>query len=184
MFQLLEQRAGDFAKFTYDFQTVKTLLDGGHLYLRHVLRSVVAQLIPARRPEGGLRRDWHDEMGDVVRHRDLPARPFIPERPGYYEVDAKAIQRLADLAELCRQRGARLMIFHPAVARADDSVDSEAYQPIYDALERSTDIAQLNQPMEMMYERNLFFDSSYHLNAEGIEKRTAMLIERLKDAIN
>lgn len=183
IYQLLEQRPSDFSKFTYDYPMVKTLLDGGHLYVRHVLRSVVADLFPARRSEVGLRRDWHDETGDVVKHRQLPPRPFSPERPGYFVIDEQVIERLAALSELCDQRGARLFVFHPAVALAEESVDQAIYQPIYDSIKESTNVVQLNEPKEMAYDRKLFFDSSYHVNAEGLEKRTSLLIQRLKAAL-
>jgi len=183
IFQLWEQQPDELKRFTYDAHMAKTLLDEAHLYVRHVLRGFVAELIPARRPQGGLRRDWHNEFGDVVKHRQLPPRHFRPEKPGYYVVDSHAVERLKELDETCRRRGARLFVFHPAVARYDAAADANAFQPIYDAIERSTGIVQLNEPKEMMYDRNLFFDSSYHVNAEGLERRTSLLINRLKERL-
>jgi hypothetical protein len=181
IYQLLEQQPSEFKRFTYDPHLLKILLDEGHLYVRHVLRGVVAQFMPSRRDAGALRRSWHNKFGDVIEHRHLPPRPFIPSKPGYYVVDPGALQAITELAEICQERGARMFIFHPAVARYSDAADVNAYQPIYEAVKASTKVVQLNEPNEMMYDRSLFFDSSYHVNTEGIDKRTSLLISRLKE---
>jgi hypothetical protein len=183
IYQLLEQNPAEIENFTIDAHLAKSLLDNAHLYVRHVLRSVVHEYVPWRQRDGGLRRDWHIEFGDVVKHRELPQRPFVVSHPAYYAVDGEVIERLREFAELCRSRGANLFIFHPAVAKDEAKPEANPYQAAFEEVEKSTDIAQLNQPKEMLYERKMFFDSAYHVNAAGLAKRTDLLIERLKQSL-
>jgi hypothetical protein len=41
------------------------------------------------------------------------------------------------------------------------------------------DIPQIIEPDESIFDENYFYDSIYHLNLSGIDKRTNILVEKL-----
>lgn len=94
-----------------------------------------------------------------------------------------AARTLLEFSELCRRRGARLIVtWPPAMLGGKRHVRGETAQralAMIGARLREMGIETAGSPEDFFYERELFYDSPYHLNAEGRRRRTHALLEAL-----
>ncbi len=171
------------------FSEARLILDSGLRMFCRAASSYYRGLRGDRRARGPYSRDSFNAFGDVVAHRMMP-RPEIPpaEPAEAREAEARSsvsmresIRALDDFLEFCRQRGIRVAYFFPAISRARPASAasvSELARGLEDALPGLT---FLNQPAEMIYSEELFFDTTYHLHGDGITKRTELLVARMRE---
>jgi len=163
----------------------KEVLDEGLMYiLRLVQRSVrrMARLSGAQPPYS---RDSFNTCGDVVAHRAMASRYHPSEGPaaGLDLITrggvGKAVVRLNSFHDRCRERGARVVWSYPPI----DTVRLERNRTSISLIERvmreSLNMPILNEPAEVTYPVDLFFDTGYHLTEEGIRRRTELVGTRL-----
>ncbi len=92
----------------------------------------------------------------------------------------RPIRALNRFMEYCRHRGIRVAYFFPAIPKA---LHDEASFGVGIARELKASVPGLvflNEPGEMAYPVELFFDTVYHLNSAGTARRTELLVARLR----
>lgn len=125
-------------------------------------------------------RDAFNRWGDVVAHLDMPSveadRPvdFVAARPEW----ERTVNLLNRFAATCRDRGVDLVYWYPAIPKAAMK-DNPRFQRIHAFLRENLHIPILNTPGDMAYPDDCFFDTGYHLNRKGRERRNDLLLERL-----
>jgi hypothetical protein len=180
----LLEHAPDARKYIdVDWFLFKAFMDKGHIWLRGVLRSEVNRAfdVGVVRAQAPYSRDSVNAYGDVVAHWTMRAPGFTlgsveaDERP-----DPEIVDEIARFADDCRERGVRVFLFHPPIPVTKFDAMKPTIRAIQKALDDTRRIVALNRIDEMRYPDELFFDSGYHLTRTGGERRTRLLVDRLR----
>lgn len=120
-----------------------------------------------------------DDFGDYVLHLDQPRREFprlaMEKRP-----DPREIKRIADRIKSLSVKGIRLILLPPPYAETSFSL-SEAYIDIIRVELERNQLPFAVAPDRYRMSDSLFWNSAYHLGAEGREIRTERVIEDLRE---
>lgn len=134
-------------------------------------------------------RDSFDAFGDNVAHRTMPQPEGWLEglaqsqglagspRPA---VRNRTLRALNDFRSFCGNRGIRVAYLFPAIPKVVYDKASEVSAIARELRVSVPGLLFLNEPQEMAYSEELFFDTVYHLNSAGIAKRTQLLVARLR----
>ena len=126
-------------------------------------------------------RNGFNEFGDLTSHWKMPPRrPFVPHNPHEStRVLDHSIDRLNQFCEECRSRGVRVYYSHPPVERSHFDKNQDVIQQMAARLRERLAFPILNEPEDLALNERMFFDSIYHLTAEGAALRTTHLIADL-----
>lgn len=97
------------------------------------------------------------------------------------ELSNKFLNFLKTFNEYCNQKGVKLIISFPPIE--ESQYDNRFIKDIF-YLKNETGIKFIGTPLDFIYKADLFYDSSYHLNGKGREKRSLKLLEILKKELN
>jgi len=169
----------------------RQFIDQAHKPLGAMARREIARLlrgqdaVPGDLPPYSL--DSFNEQGDVVAHHTMASsrqetKRYVlgpPDDPGF----RLQVERLNRFHRLCVSRGARAFYSYPAVTREAAEAQRAAFDPVVAELERSLEMPRLHDAGLMIFPASLFFDSAEHLNLEGKERRSGLLLERLRPLV-
>jgi hypothetical protein len=134
------------------------------------------------------RRDAFNSYGDLTGHYDQPNRlkaGYVANGPADAHITpetlARAIERLNSFSASCARQGARVFYSFPPLPKELFERHRTMIQQLAAQLQRQLSFPLLDTPEEITFPTAQFFDAYYHLAAEGGEKRTAILIEKLRE---
>lgn len=123
----------------------------------------------------------YDLNGDFIGHlqESSPNRQKIPAKPYPVSgVQESIIVFLEDFNRMARERGARVYFEAPASRQSNCKATGQAQlADFFKTLGERSSIPILTPLDEVCLPNKYFFDSEYHLNAQGRELRTKRLIE-------
>ncbi len=120
--------------------------------------------------------------GDHIAHWEKVAQPYN----NYVftgELNLNALEHLKSFEREVNRSGARLLLTFPSVTHEIYQLNKEKIQLIEKSF-NTFDFAVIGVPKMFAYEKELFFDSPYHLNKNGAEKRSNQLSNELKKLLN
>lgn len=125
-------------------------------------------------------RNSFNTYGDAYIHWDLPSQHYLPagKNKGDEKVNSEVVLFLKDFNSYVKQQGAQLFIFPPVIDQTSFNHQKLIITKIAEEL-KNNDIAFVSEPENYMYNDTLFFNSYYHLNKNGVDKRTQQLINDL-----
>ena len=174
----------------YSWEELKFVLDGFFPHLGRMIRLVSAEILNGKEAISHLgiyRRNGFNQYGDFVAHWKVDQPEKI--RNGWPIYDEKRmdsiVDRINEFNDVCKKKGALLFYSYPAypISHASKKPIGEAICQICIRLEKGITIPLLNQFEESLYDDELFYDSCYHLNEKGADRRTKDLANSLKVAI-
>jgi hypothetical protein len=115
---------------------------------------------------GHLGHEWPFGLEDGLDATNLP-------------FEEETITLMQDFATRMQERGVHVMVSYTSVERGYYERHAAALDHIHDAVLAAPPLVAPSPPSAYVYERPFFFDTVYHLNAEGREARTERLIEDL-----
>ena len=169
----------------------RELLDRGYLQHLGLVYRIIANLRPSGTPLDTLTNECNvrsafNENGDIVAHHNAPPRHGASLRFEYKsQAQAeKAIAHLNRFHEECRRRNVKVFFTH---APYQDRF-FELYRPSIDQLEKllkeKLTIPMLDAPEELTFAKAEIYDVEYHLNLAGKTRRSKLVEERLRRALN
>lgn len=93
---------------------------------------------------------------------------------------SKGMKFIADYVKFCRQNDIKILATWPNTIWFDTYKNTK--QSEWKAIKnfyKKLNVDILGNPEDFMYDKSMFYDSSYHLNNIGVEKRTRKLIQLL-----
>ena len=167
---------------------LKELLDRGYLHhTGRVLRTVGGQF------EGILdgitnaynHRGAFNANGDVIAHHGVQGHR---EQRGRVEFNASpialaAVEHLNRFHAECQAKGVRVFFSHPPYEKAWFDVQFAAISKADRFLRERLTIPFLDSAEEMTFPSEQMFDTEYHLNLDGIRRRSNLMAERLTQAL-
>lgn len=95
-------------------------------------------------------------------------------------------KKILEFADWCKENNVHLIASFPSTIYFEEYKNKE-YQDFLSKIIRFYSIEKidlLGNPEDFFYEKNLFYDTIYHLNQEGKKVRTKFIIDELKLIIN
>lgn len=125
-------------------------------------------------------KESFNENGDAYLHWTLPNQAYLPavKNKGNETVNKVVINQLLDLKKHVKSRKANLLIFPPVI----DETSYKNMEYIITKIDSELADNQLklvSHPVNYKYNNQFFFNSYYHLNKTGVDKRTLQLINDL-----
>lgn len=124
-------------------------------------------------------RAGFNSYGDVVSHLGRPNVPFRPAGRMNANLNQRAVEYLATFIEEQNRRGVTVIFVFPCVMKTYYHANQEIISKIAIELKRRIPQIRSMTPEEFVYDDRYFFDTEYHLNAEGRKRRTENIIELL-----
>ena len=122
-------------------------------------------------------RNSFNEFGDATIHWALPTQSYLhaPQNNGNETVNEEVIDLLKSFKSFVKGKGAQLIIFPPVIDQTSYDHQKVVINKIAEDLKKN-DLAFATNPLAYRYDNALFFNSYYHLNKKGLDKRTQQLI--------
>lgn len=127
-------------------------------------------------------RNSFNKFGDAIGHLNQPRLNHL-NFEGNIKINStkRSILLLRELNLKCRKVGAKLYISFPTYASSSYCKNKNVIIDLSKRLRLDLkDIDIINEPEHFVFNDSLFYDTAYHLNQIGREKRTKMLIDILK----
>lgn len=128
------------------------------------------------------RRVGFNANGDIVAHLTAP-KPKMTEREFRFRYREDLARESFDLinhfVQRAEARGAKVFFSHPPLPKEVFEPHRAEFEKLDSALRANLRIPMLESVEEMTFPVGDFFDTWYHLAATGVEKRTALLGERI-----
>jgi len=130
-------------------------------------------------------RGAFNRNGDVISHlnkkskREKVIRDSKSNLPSIKSFNKEAIKMLNDFYSYASERKARVLFDFPDVLDIWYKNNEEKINFVYDRLKEELKIPIIGQPQEYVFPIESFFDTMYHMNAEGRELRTQKVIADL-----
>lgn len=170
-----------------NWRDVPVLMDNASFFVNRAMKTYKRVMTWEAHPDrpGPVNRAGFDAYGDLVAHHDDTTLPTLNypmtdlrmEDPRY---SREVVHELNAFAQRAEERGATVLYMFPPVPsaswRASGGKILEAAQWAKEGLE----FPILNQPQEMIYADDEFYDTNYHMLEDGARRRTELLAERLR----
>lgn len=144
-----------------------------------------------RTPDPMYNRMAFNGHGDFVNHLMLPAKEIQPHAiapqttVSPIALNRNALVQLAAFQRSAQAKGATVVMIYPAIA--DNFWRYQNNQAViaqlYDYIATHQIIRQLALPSDYVLPKQYFFDTVYHLSAEGRQMRTKRVAQTLKTAL-
>lgn len=131
-----------------------------------------------RNPNSLYTKNSFNQFGDIVKHRNLKTPPKIDMKIFNYR-KWEMIEELNTLNKNFRNRNIRLLFQLPIIPETIFNKNEEVLQKIYQDLISELEVPIINTLENSVYPDSLFFDTKYHLNNDGIVRRTEETAEQL-----
>ncbi|MFB9899691.1 hypothetical protein ACFFOV_04620 [Cerasicoccus arenae] len=176
--------------FTKPLREVPELCQTGYYLFNRAIKGMLRTItkgphVPRKPP---LHREGFNKYGDLVAHYtmtppgniDFSMADLTFSRPRY----SKAV--LKDLNQFnvdAKAKGAQVYLLFPAISTTTWEENGEVIREISDYVVENIDYPILNQPQDVIYPEEDFFDTFYHLTGEAAQRRTTSLAEDLEPYI-
>ncbi|MDR3355649.1 MAG: hypothetical protein LBO04_00465 [Spirochaetaceae bacterium] len=142
------------------------------------LRSKVSAMIPGPPAPLAYTRDGFNGYGDYVKHLGVENQKFVSLEP-LKTLERQYLEQFFRLVDTFAMRGIRVLISYPSYEESP-FLASETFIHELDEAFKDRAVTVISNPQDYAFSRSYFYDTSYHLNAEGRELRTTRLIRDLE----
>ncbi len=182
VFDVLEARPQniEFMPLSY----VPAMLDKGLIFTGGMLRRSGLALTGDIQRKPYYRRDSFNQYGDVVAHFGVPnnTEKVTTDNKTFKFTDEdidRVVRRLNGFNERCKAKNIQVFFsYAPLVNRLVDASRPEINK-IQTEFARSLQFPILDTPDEVGYSDEYYFDTRYHLDQRGSQKRSEHLVEKL-----
>ncbi len=120
-----------------------------------------------------------NEFGDATVHLDLPNTKFSKSRLKG-DPQKKIINEFNAYSAYVESKKATCVFIYPVYHEESFDKSHVFHKKLKVALKKHQKFRTISTPEAYKYENDYFFNSEYHLNKKGIERRTTQIIEDLK----
>jgi hypothetical protein len=125
-------------------------------------------------------RTSFNKHGDMVAHLDQPSLKNLRDRKKLTYKYWRGIDELNSLAEFARKNKVMLFFIFPTYPKSEYKNNKEVINQFEADIRSDLKIPVLSDAEDFIFDDSYFFDTIYHLNKLGRQKRTEMLISILK----
>lgn len=172
--------------FDLSLSDVVDLSESGFSYLGGQLRDSIKNLLRGRRGRGArlvYTMDGFNQFGDLTSHWNLGHRegkrtinPLVVE--GIYFEDA--LDDVSEFVQAIRETGARVVTSFPPIREDEYLKNKKNIDALTVILSQELNLEPIASAEAMAFPEADFFDTAYHLNYSGIERRSEILGNALR----
>lgn len=100
--------------------------------------------------------------------------------------DTNGMKSIAKFIKWCRENNINVLATWPNTIYFEE-YNTKATEKYFDSIKefyKNLKVPMIGEPQDFMYNKSLFYDSMYHLNAKGVTQRTQQLIDLLEPYLN
>lgn len=158
------------------------MLDKGQLYLGGVIRTAINSVLGTYEIDRVYQRSNLNEIGDATINNTESGRD-LTQIKGKLTVNDDSVQTaitiLNEFNQSAIQKGAKIYYSYPSLLDSVFRDNAVAIRRIDDQLKKSLDFPLLDDPKDMAFSKEYFFDSEYHLNHKGAKARSEFISKQL-----
>lgn len=125
-------------------------------------------------------RHSFNQFGDVIAHLDKGSHDALSSRRIFPDQKWQGIAAIKDFIEYARSRNVRVFFMYPGYAESEYKTNEKVIGKLAIDLAANLKGHILGLPTDFVFADSLFFDSVYHLNKTGRDKRTGRIIQLLQ----
>lgn len=127
---------------------------------------------------GDYSRSNFNVYGDNTGHWELPSKPVM-DIPLRGEPQQDIVKQVAAYIRRMEKRGVKSYVFPPVYKKGGALLSEEFIRQTEKQLKENEIPFQVS-PDKYIFADSLFYDTMYHLNKQGVDKRTGLLLNDLK----
>jgi hypothetical protein len=124
-------------------------------------------------------RDGFNEYGDYIKHLGVENQPFTPEPP-LEPLNPQYLARFFQLVASFTGRGVRVILTYPSYEEVSFYNIVDGIRELDTVLRARENLTVVSTPDDYCFPTNFFYDTTYHLNAQGRAVRTERLLHDLR----
>lgn len=172
-------------RYLTSFGQFEELIKGAPVYLKNNLQNIM-------RSKDNLNTVYNryafNEFGDVQSHHEkdseLTESNIRIHMLKEDEINENTLDVLNGLETHLSGMGIKAYYLFPCIPKVWHKRNVEKIGQIYTRLQSDLKMTMIGTPGEFVYPNHFFFDTIYHLDKEGTEKRTLQVIDLMKKALN
>lgn len=125
------------------------------------------------------RRSFNN-YGDFIGHLDEPGKATLNDSRQFSYEKWEGIQLLNEFDLYARTKNISVYFLFPSYPESEFRLNKKVIMQYADDLKSEMRIPLICSPDDFVFPDSLFYDTVYHLNKEGREKRTNLLIDLIK----
>ena len=129
-------------------------------------------------------RHSFNEYGDAISHLGRPGKNpdsiYVKPLPPMKEFNRDADEMLNDIESRARAVKAHAYFTFPSYIDRSYAINIAAIDSLRRRIDHGTSMRLVGSPQLFVFPKNYFFDTRYHLNAQGRQVRTRKMIELLR----
>lgn len=126
-----------------------------------------------------------NEYGDVTIHLTMKLSDLVIKGPPFpAQPSTESVALVKDFSEFASKQNIKVFYSFPSLAETRFDQNKKSIVAIFNALKKIPNLVILDFPETFAYSDDLFFDTAYHLNAKGREKRTNQLISEFNEIMD
>ena len=130
-------------------------------------------------------RKAFNSYGDVVTHHGEPGKDISTTTPPSLNLNGQlytsTVQQLNDFHAVAQNQQATVVLKYPCLPEPQFEQISKKLNELHQQLQSDLTMPIMNTPDSCVLAPNLFFDTIYHLNADGTATNTQMVIDYLSE---
>lgn len=122
-----------------------------------------------------------NQRGDFIGHLNQPNNAKIDgllQAVEPQDLMAKALL-LHSFYQACKERNAQVFLMFPGVPASFYAINQKEINNTYEAFQNNSKMPILGTPQDFIFDDSYFYDTVYHMNADGRSARTERIIEIL-----
>ncbi|MCX7046468.1 MAG: hypothetical protein NTX50_13415 [Candidatus Sumerlaeota bacterium] len=128
-------------------------------------------------------RAGFNREGDMVGHLAMPPKPVAIDTMTM-NINQRAINFLANYTRDCNKDGIKTLVLFPCYRRTNFERNREVILKIESALRQGLPALAPETPEDFVFDDKYFFDTKYHLTAEGRRLRTDKVIAAISSTLH
>ena len=164
------------------YSNTEYLLDDTRENVKNVFRNIINP--PTSSIDKVYTKQAFNKYGDVVSHLNKKNKPSLKGKREMEYVYWEKIEEINDFYDFAVKLGVSVFYLYPTYPISQYELNEKVIKSIQNDLNNDLRIEIINEPSSFVYHDSLFFDTVYHLNKSGRQKRTASFIELLNVNLN
>ncbi len=140
--------------------------------------------VAGNNPQNIYHRDGFTKEGDMIGHLSLPQPSSQTDRGKMVFKDYKeVINAFNTFIEVANQKGAEVYYTFPAYMSSEYQLNKAVIAQYQAQFQQELKCPIINTPESFVFPDTYYFDTAYHLNKEGRDKRTEIMIDILQSKV-
>lgn len=158
-------------------EQIPILIDG----MPYFLRGQLAGILKGMKADEIQNRNNINENGDLISHLDMPSVDVGVSNSEFGTIDCEVFELLNEFDEYAISKGANVVLSYPSLYAREFDNWKEDISKLDKLLKEKTTIDVISDYNNYKFSKEEIFDTIYHLNRQGRQRRTEQLIEDLKE---